>query len=422
MYLNSSLFCKLRPVPVKSAMPYRCIILTVLIFSCFRMDGKSKLISSIPFEMSGGYIILKAHINNSSPLYLIFDSGVRNTIITEFHEGDSLSMDIKRKQPIQGLGSGKSIYAFVSDSNRISFKKFSIPNKTIYLLEEDLFGLSQHNGRRINGLLGIDLIQSHIVEIDYSAQRMRFYDREGFEPPKNYAYRPLVIENNKIFLNLTLLDGNAKIKVIKMLIDTGAQLNAWFQTIRENSTAIPEKRVHARIGEGFSGEIFGYLARIPMICLEQFCFRNPIVVFPDSTMITEVMKRSDRDGTIGSELLSRFNVFIDYQGSGFYFKPNGSFKSEFKYNIAGIEVTQNLFPFPRFEVTHVWKDSPADKAGLIPGDAILAINDLSTYQMTIREIRGRFQEKSRMPMRLLVERESNQLVMEVSMRDLLGNP
>lgn len=422
MYLNSSIICKLRPIPVKSAMPYRCIILTVLIFTCFRMEGKSKLIASIPFEMSGGYIILKTKINNSSPLSLIFDTGVRSTIITELHEGDSLSMDIKRKQPIQGLGSGKSIYAFVSDSNKISLGKFNSLNKTIFLLEEDLFGLSQHNGRKINGLLGIDLIQSHIVEIDYSAGRMRFYDRSGFEPPKKYAYRSLVVENNKIFLNLTLLDGDAKIKVIKMLIDTGAQLNAWFQTIRENSTAIPEKRVHARIGEGFSGEIFGYLARIPMICLEQFCFHNPIVVFPDSTMITEVMKRSDRDGTIGSELLSRFNVYIDYQGAGLWFKPNGTFKSDFRYNIAGIEITQTLFPFPRYEVTHVWKDSPADKAGLITGDAILAINDISAFQMTITEIRGRFQQKSRSPMRLLVERDNKQLVMEIMMKDLLGTP
>lgn len=218
---------------------------------------------------------------------------------------------------------------------------------------------------------------------------------------------------------MTLLDMTAKIRTIKMLIDTGAQLNAWFQTVRVNAAEIPDKRVHARIGQGFSGEIYGYLARIPRICIEQFCITNPIVVFPDSAMIVSIMRNSDRDGTIGSELLRRFDVFIDFQGKAIYFKPNRYFQTSFKYNIAGIEIKKSSQSDLLYEVTHVWKDSPAEKSGVLAGDVLLEINGHKSFLLNLFEIRGMIQEPSRTPMSLMVERNNEKLLLKVEMNDVL---
>jgi len=107
-----------------------------------------------------------------------------------------------------------------------------------------------------------------------------------------------------------------------MLIDTGAELTAWFQTISNKSVKMPEKSVHGRIGEGLSGEITGIFARVPQLCIANFCFFQPIVVFLDSSSMTPALIKSDRDGTIGGQLLKRFNIIIDTHNQNFYFKPN----------------------------------------------------------------------------------------------------
>lgn len=398
------------------------LILLCLLVCLPDAHARLKLIGSVPFEMAGSYVIVKARINNTSPLYFIFDTGVRNTIITELHQGDEILINFSGKKAIQGLGQGKSIMSFISESNAISLGKLKFTDKTVYLLEDDMLSLSQHTGRKINGLIGVDLIQSHVVEIDYSRNRIKFYDWESFSPPKDYVHKPLIIENNKLYLNLTLLDDHAQIRTIKMLIDTGAQLNAWFQTVRSNAAEIPEKRVYARIGEGFSGDFYGYLARIPQICFGHHCFHNPVVVFPDSAMIVDIMRKSDRDGTIGNELLSRFNTIIDFKNAALYLKPNHFFKDNFYYNIAGVEISQPNPNLPAFEVAYVWKDSPAAKAGIQVGDLLLEIKGIKTFLMRISEIRWHFQRVSKQPLNLIVERNQQQLSIDIHMQDLLSFP
>src|SRR5665647_3160470 len=52
---------------------------------------RGKKISTLPFEMVGTYMIVKVKINDSQPLNLILDSGVRNIIITELFPEDLIS-------------------------------------------------------------------------------------------------------------------------------------------------------------------------------------------------------------------------------------------------------------------------------------------------------------------------------------------
>lgn len=398
----------------------RHLVTAILIYTLsYPTNGKPRALASIPFELSGDYIVLKACINDNMPLNLILDTGIRNTIITELNQDDSLDLVVHRTQKLDGIGQGKSFDVLVSDSNTIHLGKMNLPGKTVYVFEENIFKLSQYNGRKINGLLGMDILQNYVIQIDYNMMKLRFYDPETFTAPSRYAVKPIVIEHRKAYLILNLLSASTEIKPIKMLIDTGAQLNAWFQTVSDSTTTLPEQNIYARIGEGFSGEVYGYFARIPMICMEQYCFKEPIVVFPEPETIRRVMQYSDRDGTIGSGLLSRFNLYIDIPGQKIYFRPNSSFKAPFRYNIAGIEIEQTAFPFPGFTITHVWKNSPAEKAGVLPGDMLLEINKTKVAEIQITDIRGIFHEKSARPIQLLLLRGHEKLLIHIEMKDLL---
>jgi hypothetical protein len=397
----------------------RAIIFAFFIFllADAQAASKPKRIESIPFEMVGSYVIIKVRINDSSVLNLILDSGIRNTIITELMEGDNISLNYSDVKELMGLGGGEHLEAYASNSNTLKVGKLKLNYKTVYVLKNDVFNLSKHTGTKINGLIGVDFFQHYVVEIDYTHKRLRFYDPATMIQPPGYGMLPITIEGQKMFVELSLQKQDTSSKKVKMLIDTGAELNAWFQTSTKESINMPEKWVQGTIGEGFNGIITGKYAHIPQLCFGEFCLQNPIVSFPDSSSINGIISVSRRDGTIGSQLLSRFNLFIDYTQQKLYFKPNENFNNKYVYNVAGIEIVQIAPMINLCEVLDVWSKSPAEKAGVQRGDQIIEINGIRAFEMTVSEIRKVFETPSRIPLRMTLMRSDKQLSVEIDMKD-----
>jgi hypothetical protein len=391
------------------------------VIACFLAGEAAAMrpVASLPFELSGSYVVVNASINGSQPLSFIFDTGVRSTIITHLDGNEQLSLLPGREVPVRGLGAGLELTGIVSENNQLQLGKLQLKNRMVIVLDEDILQLSELNGRKINGLLGVDILQGHVVEVNYTRRRILFYDTANYHAPKRYHSRQLIVEDNKLYLPMTLFDSSFKIRRIKMFIDTGALLNAWFLTVNKSADDVSGSKIQARIGAGFGGEVYGYLARIPKMCLDEFCFEGPIVAFPDSAVVAEVIRRSDRDGTIGSELLSRFNLVFDLHRQTLHFRPNGFFKAPFVYNVSGIELMQAQPPLPEFVVTEIWRNSPAERAGVSVGDRLIAIDNNTVLSYKLGEIRTMFQKTSRRPLRLLLMRNGQRVEVELDMLDRL---
>ncbi len=394
-------------------------IVSILIFSIcltnISAKSKQKAFASIPFEVVGTYVVIKIKINDSSPLNLILDSGIRNTLITELLTGDNITLNYSSVKDLIGLGVGDRLEAFTSNYNTLKIGKLKLDQKTVFVLKEDIFNLSKHTGTKINGLVGVDFFQDYIVEINYTQRRVKFYHSNSFSDPKGYDKIPLTIEGQKMFIKLSVLEADSTKKTVNMLIDTGAELNAWFQTYKNESVKIPSKGVRATIGQGLNGEIVGIMGRLPEICFGKHCLKNPIISFPDSASIANIVEKSDRDGTVGSQLLSRFNYFINYKQKLFYYKPNGNFNNTFSYNIAGIEVTQILPSVPQTEVWKVWENSPAQLAGVLAGDQIIEVNGQKAFQMNINDLKNIFETPSKLPLKLTLLRNEKEVSVQIDM-------
>ena len=396
-------------------------IFILAFFILFLADGpvtaKPKIIQSIHFELVGSYVVVKVKINDSPPLNLILDSGIRNTIITELMAGDKISLNYSDVKELMGLGGKDHLDAYASNSNILKLGKLKLENKSVYVLKTDVFNLSKHSGTKINGLVGIDFFQDYAVDIDYTHKRVRFYDPKTLTLPKGYGVMPIILEGQKMFVELTVVQSDNTRKQVKMLLDTGAELNAWFQTFTKGSVHLPEKSIQGTIGEGFSGIITGKYGHIPQICFGEFCLKNPIVSFPDSASISSIIALSRRDGTIGSQLLSRFNLIIDYSQKLLYFKPNQNFNNRYSYNVAGIEIIQILPNVALSEVLDVWANSPADLAGVKSGDQIVEVNGVKAFELTMSEIRKIFETPSKRPLTLVLLRADKQIKVEIEMKD-----
>jgi hypothetical protein len=404
---------------IKASFRGWLVIFFIFFFTDISAANKVKKVGSIPFEMVGTSIVIRVKINDSSLLNLILDSGIRNTIITELQPGDKITINYSDVKDLMGLGGGKQLNAYSSDYNTEKTGKIKLTNKTVYVLQDNIFNLSKHSGTKTNGLIGIDFFKDYIVEINYSIKRIKFYEPGSFDLPKGYDVLPIKTEFQKLFVELWALQADSTRKQVKMMIDTGAELNAWFQTWKEGSVNLPKKWINGTIGEGLNGLITGKYGHIPEICFGKFCLNNPIVSFPDSASIKGILNNSKRDGTIGSQILSRFNFFIDCGQKKLYFKPNENFRSRYSYNVAGIEIIQTVPFLPLTEVMSVWQGSPADLAGVLLGDKIIEINGEPALNKSMNEIRKIFETPSRAPLKLKLLREGKEISVTIDMTDKL---
>ena len=60
------------------------------------------------------------------------------------------------------------------------------------------------------------------------------------------------------------------------------------------------------------------------------------IAFPDSTSIKFISKFGERNGSIGGEVLKRFNWVLDYPRRKIYFKKNSNYKKPFWFRTSGM--------------------------------------------------------------------------------------
>lgn len=383
--------------------------------------SKNKRIASFPFEMIGSYVVLEVKINNSTPLKFILDSGIRQTLITELFEDDKVDLNYNDTTELQGLGNEYVLKALLSDNNLLKVGRLQMKKSTVVFLQSDMFNLSAILGQKINGILGVEMFKNHVVDINYGTMRINIYDPEGFIASDKYEWIPMETSAlSKMFIQINVKEVNGEsYKKLKVLLDTGAETSAWLQTMTKDAVKASDKSIYGVIGEGLNGEILGSFSRLQELCIGSYCIPNPIVAFPDSAAIGEALRMPGRDGTVGSQILKRFNMIFDYRNKRFYFVKNHYFKDPFDYNISGVEVVQTLLLFPVFEVNKVWKNSQAEKAGIKKGDIVFEINNEKTYFKTLAEIKKIFSTPSKRPLNLLIKRNDEFMKIQLDMKDEL---
>ena len=151
-------------------------------------ENLGKRIASVPFQLVGNYIVVETRVNDSPPLNLILDTGVRNTIITELDEKDSLQLSYSKTINLQGLGHGKNIEALMSDSNSLRFGKFTLKNRSVCVVKDKLFNLSGQIGTKVNGMKYFEehlptnkfvrIHRSYIVNVE-AISRIELYEKQN---------------------------------------------------------------------------------------------------------------------------------------------------------------------------------------------------------------------------------------------------
>ena len=408
----------------------RGIILLCLIFAFnpssaqhlgFHFSGSEKKVR-IPFELHNNLIVVPVVLNNQLPLKFILDTGVRSIILVDKNLSDILGLPYVRKFTISGVGLKKDVAAYITNNVTLTLPGIQGKGHTMLVLEEDLLELKNYLGTDVHGILGYDLFSRFVVEINYSHKMLTFRSHDNFKPRRRYDMLPMQIRDTKPYITTRLVQDDGSEVELNLMIDSGSSQSLFIEQESDSvNIKIPDSTLYSSVGRGLGGDIKGHIGRIPAFELGRYELNEIIVNYPDEEMYIDRdrFRNPYRNGTIGGEVLSRFNVIFDFPGGKFYFRKNSDFKNDFTYNLSGLTVKATGPYFNRFVVAEVRENSAGEEGGVKVGDIILSINGHLSQDLTLNDVIGFLNTKPNRKVNLLLKRDEEEFKVSFRLRNLI---
>ncbi|MEE9362842.1 MAG: aspartyl protease family protein [Cellulophaga sp.] len=433
---------------------FRYIVFLILCFPILSFSQtfnlkEGKKYQKLNFQLVNNLIIIPVEVNGSM-LSFILDSGVSTPILFNISDQDSIQINNVHEVTIRGLGEGDSMKALSSRGNFFKIENIESLNQDLYVVMDKSLNFSPSLGVPIHGIIGYDLFRDFIIDVNYSKRVMKLYRPKTYVHKKSKRYRavPLTILKKKAYVKGTVSMSKVENIQVNLLVDTGSSDALWLFENEEKGIAIPDKNYEDFLGKGLSGNIYGKRTKVNNLSLGGFFLKDAKAAFPDKESYANLKSLINRNGSIGGEVLKRFNIVFDYAHNKITLKRNKNFNTPFRYNMSGIDLqhsgvrymaeqiteanrvvsvgnreenhfgnvqilfenTTRLSLVPEIIVSGIRAGSPSDLAGLREGDLILAVNGKRVYKYKLQEILTLLNEKEGKKIRVLIERSESDLL------------
>ncbi len=361
--------------------------------------------TGLHFTFQRNLMVIPVMINNKGPYQFIFDSGVSFIIITNPALMQPLGISSTSSILIKGFGSGEAIKASLVNQLHIQIGKIKGENFSAAVLPKGSLDFSNYLGIPIDGIIGYDLLKDYVVTVDYANHWIEFSKIARSKSQKKFQILPLIIVNGRSFVHV-ISEINAGVKIpLNLILDTGGG-NAVFLDIRSNDTLqIPSKNISADLGWGINGPITGKMARFERLNMGGIVMEKVVGAFPLFSDTSSISYKDNGNGNLGSEILRRFTMIIDYPNKKLFLKKRSNFKESFEYNMSGIGFTAVGDAYNQYLVSSIDPLSPGDEAGLKVGDQLFFIQDKIAQDFSVSELDALFRSKPGKEFKIVYLRE-----------------
>lgn len=440
---------------------YAHIILILLFLNSWLIIGqgqfflKDKVSQKINFEFAANLIIIPIEINGVE-LSFVLDTGVSKPILFNLTANDSLDLKNTKTFYLHGLGAEGKIEAIKSSYNRFKIGDAVGSNQDLYVVFDADINFTPRLGIVVHGIIGYDIFKDFVVEINYSSKYIRLHKPESFRPKtsKQWQSIPMEIHKNKPYLDAEIILGTDS-KEVKLLIDTGSSDALWLFEDRIKGI-MPNDSLFFRdyLGKGLSGSVYGKRSKLKNFHLNDFSLENVNVAYPDSVSVDTNKIYEQRNGSVGGDILKRFNFYVDYTNKMLYLKKNSYYKEPFTYNNSGIVLEHNGTMFvkekikipnsdgyrnsntinsvkidlsinhklsirPIYKIVEIRNSSNAYACGVRVGDILLEINGKEVYELKLNQISEILHGKTGRPIRLKIERNGEVKIFKFKLDNVL---
>ena len=265
----------------------------------------------VPFELHQNLIFFQLQIEGSSErLWFTLDTGAGSAYL-DSGVAKRLGLQTSGSGKVQGAGAGKVPVNFVESAT------FELPGLTSSGHRVNTTDLSGLQGRHLDGFLGYDFISRYVITLDYADGQMTIAEPATFSYSGPGESFPIKFRGPWPYIEGTVAVPGVKPETGEFFVDSGSGDAVDDPAILK--TTGPVRKVQTGVGLGQPGE--GVIGRTLYLQLGSYRLDAPTDACCSSV--------PDHKRMIGTEVLRRFTVILDYAHSRMILEPNIHFKETF---------------------------------------------------------------------------------------------
>ena len=341
----------------------------------------------VPFYSSNNLIILPVSINGSEPINFLIDTGVKSNILFSKTLGDAVGLEYTRRINIVGADGSDEIMAQVSPINTLDLGPIEGRLQSLLVLEQDFFELESVIGVPVYGVIGYEFFKFNPVRINYDDGWLDFFREKAiwWKPPF-YRKMDMTVEDSKAYVQARIKQVRGPKLEAKLLIDTGANHGLLLNRETTDSIKMPYQFIESELGQSLGGVLYGYIGRVSKLTLGGLSMEQVLTSYPEETDFSSIIKASGRMGSLGSEVLGKTRLILDYPRKRFLVRKGQTFYTPFEFDMSGLIVKKVPNDENRLYIGEVRQGSPAYREGILPFDEILSINKVPTFLWELAEV------------------------------------
>jgi hypothetical protein len=334
--------------------------------------------TTIPFDLIENHVYLNVMLNGKGPYRFIFDTGGANLVDPE----------VAREIGAVGKGStqGEGVGATTESSQ---FTKVDLLTVGTATLKSQLFGVAPiragfgiSGGRQIDGLIGFEVLARFITIFDYANNVVELALPGSAPPPANAGAIPFVFYGRQPQFACTIVG-----VATQCTLDTGerASISLYAPFMAEHPQVVPKTLTAVGVnGFGFGGPAMGRLGRLTLR-IGKYELQGVVADFTAQTK--GAFAAPFVGGNVGGGALKHFTLYLDYNTTTMALAPNASFAKRDSYERSGMFLVNKG---GKKIVYDVRVGTPAQAAGIMKGDVIMAIDGKNATAETLDEVRSAF--------------------------------
>jgi hypothetical protein len=338
---------------------------------------------NIPIELMWNHVIVKTRINDGDPHSLLLDTGAQ---LSAVDEPTAEGLGIEGLGEFQGRGAGEgSTTAHLATGVSFRLPGVEISNQTVGILP---LGerLSKFTGRPLHGVLGYDFTSRFVVDIDYASRTLSLHDPKTFDYAGNGDIVPISLHYGIPAVRATIKPFGSGAIEGTFLVDTGASdalylTRPFVEAHRLLDTLIENVRVTV---PGVGGESLQNVGRVEKLQFGGQRIDNPVAFFAHDR--AGAFANPDFAGIIGAEILRRYRVLFDYTNGRMILERNDRFAEPYEFDKSGIMLQAEGLDYRTYRIHAIIDQSPAEEAGLRPGDVLVEIDGRPAGELSLVEI------------------------------------
>jgi predicted aspartyl protease len=292
------------------------IVLTNLqnAFAVIAVTGTNQ-ISEIPIEFDGEHILVAVRINNKGPFQMLLDTGA-DVCLIKLSLAQELGLQVEAKDiPLGGIGAGKTNARWTKVQN-LEIGKVSA--KELKLLATEI--TPKIKKEPVAGIIGFDFFKDRFFQIDYTAQKLRFYSSAPFKKSDPQTEQRAILELSfHGRRRIPVIDIVVNDKQINAGIDTGSDsvLILFPDTTRLLNLEAQVSKLKPVVSFGYGGLTLTRKGEVRKFAMEKISLEKVATEFAVQAWDKEAAQ-------IGNGMLKNFLVTFDYKNRLVVFEKNSA--------------------------------------------------------------------------------------------------